>query len=76
MAVIHLSKSGEFISNCLSVVGLPPTGPSNSPNYKLSFPRCLSNNARTAEITGVFNDRLDDMFDNNYYCCDVDGGSA
>ena len=76
MAVIHLSKSDEIINNCLSVIGLPPTGPSNAPVHTLSFPRCVASDARTAEITGIFNDRLDDMFDNNYYCCDVDGGSA
>ena len=74
---IHLAKSGELINNCLTVVGLPPTGPFDGvPNYKLSFPHCIVSEEDTAYITGVWGSGLDNSFDNNYFCCDVDGGSA
>ena len=77
MAVIHLAKSGEIIYNCLSVVGLPPTGPSFAPNYTLSFPECVANDATTAAITGIFDDTLSNRLDQNYFCCNpIDGGSA
>lgn len=77
MAVIHLSKSEEIINNCLTVVGLPPTGPSVSPNYTLSFPSCLANETETARITGVFDERYENAFDDNYFCCSpIDGGNA
>ena len=84
MAVIHLSKSAGIINNCLTVVGLPPTGPSVSPNYTLSFPFCLADEEETARIIDVLDDRYDNAFDNNYFCCSgsgcgcdaIDGGDA
>ena len=77
MAVIFLPKPSENINNCLTVVGLPPTGPSVAPNYTISFPNCLVSDEETARITGVFDSNLDDRLDNNYFCCNpIDGGSA
>jgi hypothetical protein len=77
MTVIHLSKPSKIINNCLTVVGLPPTGPSVSPDYTLGFPFCLANEEETARITGVLDYRYDNTFDNNYFCCSpIDGGDA
>lgn len=76
--MIHLAKSGELINNCLTVVGLPPTGPFlGSPNNKLSFPECVVSEEQTAYITGVWGSGLENRFDDNYFCCSpIDGGSA
>lgn len=77
MPVIHLAVSGEIINNCLSVVGLPPTGPRVAPNYTISFPECVANEANTVYVTGLFGEWLDDRLDRNYFCCNpIDGGSA
>lgn len=77
MAVIHLARSGEIINNCLTVLGLPPTGPLVAPNYTLGFPLCVASESETARITGVFDNELSNRLDHNYFCCNpIDGGSA
>jgi len=74
MAVLELAKTGGVINNNLTVLGLPPTGPSVAPTHRQEFKYQLPDPAtNTVNIVATFNTRLDPRF---YPQLVIDGGSA
>jgi hypothetical protein len=73
MAVLELSIPTNLIDNNRTSVGLPPTGPSVAPNYRLEFGYELPSPADSAAIVTNFNTKLDNRFFNQLF---INGGTA